>query len=76
LRSISGNYFQYNEETVFLREKMLKGIQYIVFFSLRLGTGKLESFYHRLSEREMELNDLIGVEYDWEGMKFSYGLRP
>lgn len=55
---------------------MLKGIQYIVFFSLRLGTGKLESFYHRLSEREMELNDLIGVEYDWEGMKFSYGLRP
>ena len=60
----SGNYFQYHEETVFLREKRIHGIRYIVFFSPRLRTRKLESFYHRLSEREEILNDLMDKKFD------------
>ena len=60
----SRNYFQYHEETVFLKEKRIHGIRYIVFFSPRLRTRKLESFYHRLSEKEMILNDLMAKKFD------------
>ncbi len=60
----SRNYFQYRDETVFLSEKRIQGIRYIVFFSLRLRTRKLESFYHRLSEKEGILNDLMGRKFD------------
>ena len=60
----SRNYFQYHDETVFLREKRIHGIRYIVFFSPRLKTRKLESFYHRLSEKERNLNELMGKKFD------------
>ncbi len=60
----SRNYFQYHEETVFLNEKRIHGIRYIVFFSPRLRTRKLESFYHRLSEKEQILNELMGRKFD------------
>ena len=60
----SRNYFQYRDETVFLSEKRFQGIRYIVFLSLRVRTRKLESFYHRLSEKEGILNDLMGRKFD------------
>ncbi|EQD74545.1 transposase (IS4), partial [mine drainage metagenome] len=60
----STNYFQYHEETVFMGEKRIHGIRYIVFFSPRLRTRKLESLYHRISEKEDILNDLMGRKFD------------
>ncbi|MGC8618883.1 MAG: hypothetical protein ACP5UZ_09190, partial [Thermoplasmata archaeon] len=32
----SRNYFQYDDETIFLKEKRINGYKYIVFFSFRL----------------------------------------
>ena len=60
----SRNYFQYDEETVFLEEKRIHGTRYVVFFSPRLRTRKLESFYHRLSEREAVLKELMRKKFD------------
>ena len=54
----SRNYFQYNGETVFLREKKVHGHRYIVYFSPRLRSTKLESFYSRLSDMEDSLKVL------------------
>ena len=60
----SRNYFQYHEETVFISEKRINGIRYIAFFSPRLRARKLESFYHRLSERETSLKELMVGKFD------------
>ena len=54
----SKNYFQYHDETIFIGEKRLGGIRYIIFFSPRLRTRKLESFYNKLSVLETILKDL------------------
>jgi len=59
----SRNYFQYGDETVFLREKRMHGLRYILFFSPRLRTKKLESFYYTLSEKEKNLDVLKGKSF-------------
>ncbi|MCL4448025.1 MAG: hypothetical protein M0Z77_09635 [Thermoplasmatales archaeon] len=59
----SSNYFQYEDETVFLKEKRIRGLRYIVFFSPRLRTRKLESFYYALSEKEKNLDALKGKKF-------------
>ena len=47
-----------------IREKLFNEIRYIAFFSPSFRTRKLESIYHRLSEREMALKDLMGRKFD------------
>ncbi len=60
----SRNYFQHNGETIFVREKSVRGIRYVVYFSPRLRSSKLESFYSRLSEMEGSLNILKEKKFD------------
>ena len=59
----SRNYFQYGDETIFLKEKRVNGYRYVVFFSPRLRTRRLESFYYTLSEREKNLDVLKGKRF-------------
>ena len=59
----SRNYFQYGDETVFLREKRMHGLRYILFFSPRLRTKKIESFYYTLSQKEKNLDVLKGKSF-------------
>ena len=59
----SRNYFQYGDETIFLKEKRVNGYRYVVFFSPRLRTRRLESFYYTLSEREKNLDVLKGKKF-------------
>ena len=59
----SRNYFQYGDETIFLKEKRINGYRYVVFFSQRLRTRRLESFYYNLSEMEKNLDVLKGKKF-------------
>ncbi|MGC8617758.1 MAG: hypothetical protein ACP5UZ_03320, partial [Thermoplasmata archaeon] len=59
----SRNFFQYDDETIFLREKRINGYRYVVFFSPRLRTRRLESFYYNLSEMEKNLDVLRGKKF-------------
>ena len=59
----SRNYFQYDDETIFLKEKRVNGYRYVVFFSPRLRTRRLESLYYTLSEREKNLDVLKGKRF-------------
>ena len=54
----SRNYLQYGDETIFHREERISGTRYMVYFSPRLRSQRLESFYSQLSEREETLSDL------------------
>ena len=60
----SRNYMQYGEETVFHREERVAGTRYIVFFSPRLRSRRLESFYSQLNEKESILRDLMKRKFD------------
>ncbi len=60
----SRNYFQYEDETVFLKEKRMRGSRYVAFFSPRLRTRRLESFYYNLSEKEKSLDTLKGKRFE------------
>ena len=55
----SRNYIQYQRETIFSREERIRGTRYIVYFSPRLRSQRLESFYSQLAEKETFLNDLM-----------------
>jgi transposase len=55
---------QYGEETIFHREERIGGISYIVFFSPRLRSRKLESFYAQLDEKESQLKELMKRRFD------------
>ena len=59
----SRNYFQYDDETIFLKERRVHGLRYVVFFSPRLRTRRLESFYYNLSEKEKNLDVLKGKKF-------------
>jgi len=59
----SRNYFQYGDETVFLREKRMHGFRYILFFPPYLRTNKLESFYYALSKNEKSLDVFKGKSF-------------
>ena len=59
----SRNYFQYGDETIFLKEKRVNGYRYVVFFSPRLRTRRLESFYYNISEKEKNLDVLKGKRF-------------
>ncbi|MGC8618624.1 MAG: hypothetical protein ACP5UZ_07840 [Thermoplasmata archaeon] len=52
------NFFQYDDETIFLKEKRVNGYRYIMFFSPRLRKRRIESFYYDLSEMEKNLDVL------------------
>ncbi|MGC8618880.1 MAG: hypothetical protein ACP5UZ_09175, partial [Thermoplasmata archaeon] len=56
----SRNYFQYDDETIFLKEKRMNGLRYVVYFSPRLRTRRIENFYYSLSEMEKNLDVLKG----------------
>ncbi len=55
----SRNYIQYQSETIFSREERIRGKRHIVYFSPRLRSQRLESFYSQLAEKEAFLNDMI-----------------
>ena len=42
---------QYDEETIFHREERIAGTRYVVYFSPRLRSRRLESFYAQLNDR-------------------------
>ena len=46
----SRNYMQYQSETIFSREERMRGKRYIVYFSPRLRSQRLESFFSRTEE--------------------------
>ncbi|MGC8515128.1 MAG: IS1634 family transposase [Thermoplasmata archaeon] len=54
----SRNYMQYGNETIFYREERIHGTRYIVYFSPRLRSRRIESFFAQLSERETGLKEL------------------
>ena len=54
----SRNYFQYRKETIFTREERIHGTRYIVYFSPRLRSQRIESFYEQLAEKQSLLDDL------------------
>ena len=60
----SHNYMQYGEETIFHREERIGGTRYIVYFSPRLRTRRLESFYAQLGEKESQLKELMNRSFD------------
>ena len=60
----SRNYMQYGEETIFHREERIAGTRYIVYFSPRLRSRRLESFYAQLNDRETHLKDLMKKKFD------------
>ena len=60
----SRNYMQYEGETVFHRGERIGGTRYIVFFSPRLRSRKLESFYAQLDEKESQLKELMKRSFD------------
>ena len=55
----SRNYLQYGDETIFHREERIGGTRYLAYYSPRLRSQRLESFYSQLSEREAMLSDLM-----------------
>lgn len=55
----SRNYIQYQGETIFSKEEKIRGTRYIVYFSPRLRSQRLESFYSQLAEKETFLNDMM-----------------
>ena len=59
----SRNYLQYGNEIVFHREERIRGTRYMIYFSPRLRSQRLESFYAQLSEREATLSDLMGRRF-------------
>ena len=59
----SRNYLQYGNEIVFRREERIRGTGYMIYFSPRLRSQRLESFYAQLSEREATLSDLMGRRF-------------
>ena len=60
----SRNYMQHEGETVFHRDERIGGIRYLVFFSPRLRSRKLESFYAQLDEKESQLKELMKRRFD------------
>ena len=60
----SRNYMQYGEETIFHKEERVGGTRYIVYFSPRLRSRRLESFYAQLNDRESILKDLMRKKFD------------
>ncbi|MGC8699342.1 MAG: IS1634 family transposase, partial [Candidatus Acidifodinimicrobium sp.] len=60
----SRNYMQYDGETIFHREERIGGTRYIVFFSPRLRSRKMESFYTQLDEKESQLKELMNKSFD------------
>ena len=59
----SRNYIQYEGETIFHTEKRINGTRYIVYFSPRLRSQRLESFYAQLAEKEALLSELRKKEF-------------
>ncbi len=55
----SRNYFQHGDETIFHREERIRGTRYVIYYSPRLRSQRLESFYSQLSEREATISDLM-----------------
>ena len=59
----SSNYIQYDDETIFLKERRVQGLRYVVFFFPRLRTRRFESFYYNFSEMEKNLDALKGKRF-------------
>jgi hypothetical protein len=55
---------QYGEETIFHTEERIRGARYILYFSPRLRSIRLESFYTQLNEKESILKDLMKKKFD------------
>ena len=56
------DYYRGNpDELLYIREERIGGIRYIVFFSPRLRSRKLESFYAQLDEKESQLKELMNL---------------
>ncbi|MCL4314454.1 MAG: hypothetical protein M1454_01825 [Candidatus Thermoplasmatota archaeon] len=55
----SSNYFQHGDETIFHRKERIRGTRYVIYYSPRLRSQRLESFYSQLSEREATISDLM-----------------
>ena len=62
----SRNYIQYRGETVFYREVRIHGTRYLVYFSPRLRSRRIESFFARLAERETALKELGNTRFKTE----------
>ena len=60
----SRNYMQYGEEAIFHKEERIGGTRYMVYFSPRLRSRRLESFYAQLNEKESILKDLMKKKFD------------
>ena len=54
----SRNYMKYGNETIFYREKRIHGKRYLVYFSPRLRSRRIESFFAQLAEKETGLKEL------------------
>ena len=54
---------QYGEETIFHREERIADTRFIVYFSPRLRSRRLESFHAQLNDREAQLKDLMKKKF-------------
>ncbi len=60
----SRNYMHYDGETIFHREERINGTRYIVFFSPRPRSRRVESFYVQFNEKETNLKNLMQKKFE------------